>query len=413
MKRQNILILLLSSLLAIASAWTKEDHEIFRLRDEVELTEGPDVTFYDFLGVTPTASQDELNKAYRKKSRLIHPDKAKQAFIASKATAKSKAKTSGNKQQQQRKKPGVYVSKGPTDSEVRRVAKLANERFARLGLVANILRGPDRERYDHFLKNGFPKWKGTGYYYARFRPGLGSVLLGLFLVGGGVAHYTALYLGWKRQREFVDRYIRHARRTAWGDELGIGGIPGVGGLSSSSSAAPPMETNDTGMQSLNRRQRRMQEKETKKGRSSKATSGGVGGSETTAAASSGPSGEKKRVIAENGRVLIVDSIGNVYLEEESEDGETKEYLLDVDEIPRPTIQQTVVFRLPMWLFTQLIGRLRGSTRRGTGNGEKEGEEGSDVTSSSDSDEVTVEAEAGSAPNGGKSRWRARKMGRAR
>lgn len=27
--------------------------------------------------------------------------------------------------------------------------------------------------YDFFYKNGVPKWRGTGYYYSRFRPGLG------------------------------------------------------------------------------------------------------------------------------------------------------------------------------------------------------------------------------------------------
>lgn len=44
---------------------------------------------------------------------------------------------------------------------------------------------------------------------------------------------------------------------------------------------------------------------------------------------SGPVGTKKRVVAENGKVLIVDSVGNVYLEEETEEGNTEEYLLDV------------------------------------------------------------------------------------
>lgn len=29
------------------------------------------------------------------------------------------------------------------------------------------------KRYDFFYKNGVPKWRGTGYYYSRFRPGLG------------------------------------------------------------------------------------------------------------------------------------------------------------------------------------------------------------------------------------------------
>lgn len=28
-------------------------------------------------------------------------------------------------------------------------------------------------RYDFFYKNGVPKWRGTGYYYSRFRPGVG------------------------------------------------------------------------------------------------------------------------------------------------------------------------------------------------------------------------------------------------
>jgi hypothetical protein len=31
-------------------------------------------------------------------------------------------------------------------------------------------------RYDFFYKNGVPKWRGTDYYYSRFRPGLGVSL---------------------------------------------------------------------------------------------------------------------------------------------------------------------------------------------------------------------------------------------
>jgi hypothetical protein len=66
-----------------------------------------------------------------------------------------------------------------------------HERFARLGVIATILRNKEgrqrcvdrfnssfvydtrRFRYDFFYKNGVPKWRGTGYYYSRFRPGLG------------------------------------------------------------------------------------------------------------------------------------------------------------------------------------------------------------------------------------------------
>ena len=73
-------------------------------------------------------------------------------------------------------------------------------------------------RYDHFMANGFPVWKGTEYYYSRYRPGLGTVLVGVFLLGGGGFHYIALYMGWKRQRlrgknydAFIDKFINHCR----------------------------------------------------------------------------------------------------------------------------------------------------------------------------------------------------------
>ena len=49
---------------------------------------------------------------------------------------------------------------------------------------------------------------------------------------------------------------------------------------------------------------------------------------------SGPSGSKKRVVAENGKVLVVDSLGDVYLEQEDEDGNVGEYLLDVSYIQK-------------------------------------------------------------------------------
>jgi curved DNA-binding protein CbpA len=293
------------------------------LRDEVEASEGPDISFYDFLGVTPAANQDDINKAYRKKSRLLHPDKVKQQFIAEKSTGKGKPKG---------KKPGVHVSKGPSQAEIKAAAKAASDRFARLGIVTNILRGSGRERYDHFLSNGFPKWKGTGYYYARFRPGLGSVLAGLFIFVGGGGHWLALYMSWKRQQEFVGRYIKFARHAAWGDNLGIPGLDGT--------ATPPVaiatDDADPSAQPLNRRQRRMQEKDSKKEKSEKKTKG-------IKAAKASPAGTppveatgpRKRIVAENGKILVVDSVGNVYLEQQNEDGETQEFLLDVSISPLP------------------------------------------------------------------------------
>ncbi|KAJ5083811.1 Heat shock protein DnaJ [Penicillium angulare] len=346
-----IILPLLLVFIGLAAAWSKDDYEIFRLRDEVASAEGTNTTFYDFLGIRPNANHDQITKAHRQKSRTLHPDKVKRAFIANYAKDKSKSKTT---------KPGVHVNSGPSKREIDTAVKDANARSARLNTVANILRGPTRERYDHFLKNGFPLWKGTGYYYTRFRPGLGTVLTGLFLVFGGGAHYGALILSWKRQREFVDRYIRQARRAAWGDELGVRGIPGID--SAGSSAPAPAPESEPAAVSVNRRQKRMMDKENRKekkgsGRAVPARSSGT----STPTEGVVSTGERKRVVAENGKVLIVEATGNVFLEEETEDGERKEFLLDVDEIQRPSIRDTIVCKLPIWCFQKTVGRVFGSS----------------------------------------------------
>ncbi|KAF7597429.1 hypothetical protein BBP40_003676 [Aspergillus hancockii] len=349
MKSTVLHLVVFAVLFAFAAAWTKEDYEIFRLRDEVASSEGTNVTFYDFLGVKPNANQDELNKAYRKRSRLLHPDKVKRSFIANASKDKSRAKN---------KKPGIHVNQGPSKREIDAAVKKAHERASHLNTVANILRGPARERYDYFLKNGFPKWKGTGYYYSRYRPGLGSVMVGLFLVFGGGAHYAALILGWKRQREFVDRYIRQARRAAWGDELGVRGIPGVDSVNNPA-PAPTSEAEATAMP-MNRRQKRMMDKENRKeGKKGNRVTSRGSGTATPTGESVEPTGERKRVVAENGKVLIVDSVGNVFLEEQTEEGERQEFLLDVDEIQRPTVRDTMLFRVPGWIYHKAVGRFLG------------------------------------------------------
>lgn len=291
--------------------------------------------------MTPRATQDEINKAYRKKSRALHPDKVKQQLTAERQKqAKSKSKS--------KKKPGVTVTKPPTPSEIKAAVKAAGDRQARLSIIANILRGSGRARYDHFMANGFPVWKGTEYYYSRYRPGLGTVLVGVLLVGGGGFHYIALYMGWKRQREFVERYIKFARQAAWGDNLGI---PGVDGAGAAGTATPPPQQQPQAAEDdqqgppmpMNRKQRRMQERDARKesakeGRRQPRGRGRPGavqqqasGSATPvpAAQGSGPTGAKKRVVAENGKVLVVDSLGDVYLEQEDADGNVAEFLLDV------------------------------------------------------------------------------------
>lgn len=235
--------------------------------------------------------------------------------------------------------------------------------------MASVLKGPGRERYDYFLSNGFPKWRGTGYYYARFRPGLLSVLVGLFVIFGGIVHYSAMYLSWNRQRGFVERYVRRARKAAWGDDAIVGGLAGLVDSPAASSSAKKEEG---GTVLYNRRQKRLQDRENNKkekdkknlrssARNNSKENGPVPPPEAgnQSAPGPGPTGLKKRVQAENGKVLIVDSLGRVFLEAENDHGEVQEYLLDPDEIPRPTVSQTLVVRLPVWLFSKVVTSVQG------------------------------------------------------
>jgi len=156
--------------------WTKEDHEIFDLVSAVETAEGKGTTFYSWLEVSSTASMAEIGRAYRKKSMLLHPDK----------------------------NPGV---------------KGAQERFARLGVVSSILRSEEgRERYDFFYKNGVPRWRGTGYYYARFRPGLGTVLVFLTGLTTGL-HYVVQRMNYRRDLARIDHILERAKLAAWGPKM--------------------------------------------------------------------------------------------------------------------------------------------------------------------------------------------------
>ena len=308
-----------------------------------------------------SASQDDILKAFRKRSRLFHPDKAKQSFIASRATSKPKPG-------QKNSKPGVHVNKSPSEREIQLAVKKASDQYARLGVIAEILKGSGRERYDHFLRSGFPKWRGTGYYYARFRPGLGTVLIGLFIFGGGLVHYGALYMSWQRQKDFAERYIRNARRSAWGDDSGVRGIPGVDGAMLGTSAEPSSSfAQENGAAVLNRRQKREQEKQAKKDEKNPKKTRGVSRNGTSTPLESessepvsGPQGSRKKVQAENGKTLVVDSVGNVFVEEEDEDGARAEYLLDPGSLAKPTLRDTVLYRLPMFTYSTFKSRIVGA-----------------------------------------------------
>ncbi|KAJ7129576.1 DnaJ domain-containing protein [Mycena epipterygia] len=171
-----VLFAFLAVLVTSVLAWEKEDHEIFDLVSAIQASEGKDTTFYSWLDVPSTATTAEIAKAYRRKSMVLHPDK------------------------------------NPND-------KTIHERFSRLGVVSTILRNKEsRERYDFFYKNGVPTWRGTGYYYSRFRPGLGSVLVFLVLVTSGF-HYIVQHINYRNDLQRIERFVKDAQLAAWGPKL--------------------------------------------------------------------------------------------------------------------------------------------------------------------------------------------------
>ncbi|WFC99907.1 hypothetical protein MYAM1_002653 [Malassezia yamatoensis] len=155
-----------------ATQWSKEDIEIFELQHALEQIEGAGTNFYSIMGLKPSASLGDIRKAYREKSLEWHPDK-----------------NSG-------------------------VAN-AYKRFEQLGLIHKILRDERRDRYNHFLTHGFPKWRNTGYYYERYRPGILSVLVLIVLLSVG-AQYLVQTMNWRRDKERIENLRRSAYAVAWG-----------------------------------------------------------------------------------------------------------------------------------------------------------------------------------------------------
>ncbi|KAF8351380.1 hypothetical protein F5887DRAFT_937177, partial [Amanita rubescens] len=166
MRLVSSLLLLLTVLATVVLA--QEDHEIFDLVSAVERSEGKGTTFYSWLDVPSTASAADIARAYRKLSVKTHPDK----------------------------NPNV---------------KNAHERFARLGVES-------RERYDFFYKNGVPKWRGTGYYYSRFRPGLGTVSVFLIILTTAL-QYVIQSINYRSDSQRVQHIIKEARLAAWGTKM--------------------------------------------------------------------------------------------------------------------------------------------------------------------------------------------------
>ncbi|KAL5596992.1 hypothetical protein BROUX41_006336 [Berkeleyomyces rouxiae] len=381
MRFSSVCVGLLALMSPVTAIWSKEDREIFRVRAEIQAAEGADVTFYSYLGVEPNANVEEIKKGYRKTTRMLHPDKVRQRLFAEKKAAAAKNKKGGKPAQ-------------PTRNEINKAVKTAVEKQGRLTVVNDILRGPGRDRYDHYLANGFPLWKGTDYYYTRYRPGLGTVLTGFFIIVGGGFHYLALYMSWKRQREFIERYVKFARDTAWGDVAGRTVEPVA-------PAQPEEVESDAGPIPRNRRERRFMEKQEKTdgkkpvpkrrvGRASAATA--VADANEEAEVEAGPVGSRRRVVAENGRILVVDSLGDVYLEDQDDEGNVNMFLLDPEELLPPTFKDTAVLRFPLWIVNTIKARigLGGSSSAGS-NAAKYEAGGADDELSSDEPQNTPDS----------------------
>lgn len=248
-------------------------------------------------------------------------------------------------------KPDKTLSK----REQKEAHKRVGERFARLSTVKEILRGPGRERYDHFLNNGFPKWRGTGYYYARFRPGLGTVLVGLYLAAGA-AHYGILYLNGRQQRGFMESYIREARTAAWGS-AGVPGLDAALGEKTPSRSATPVaagtEEENGAPIPRNRKERRAKpsKKDLKERKNLGVNSGANSGTATPE-----PGNDRKRVTARTGKVFLVGPNGDVFLVHDTEDG-VEEYMLDINEIEGPKWRNTILATVPMWFWRMTVGRV--------------------------------------------------------
>ncbi|SCV72499.1 BQ2448_4036 [Microbotryum intermedium] len=147
--------------------------EIFDIVSALEQAEGKGTTFYSFMNVTKSANEKDITKAYRKLSLELHPDK------------------NGDD-------------------------KVVADRFARLGTIVGILRDAEkRKRYDFFYDNGVPKWRGTGYYYSRWRPGFGTVVTSL-LVFSCFVHYFILVVSYYVSKMRIKVFHQQALEHAWG-----------------------------------------------------------------------------------------------------------------------------------------------------------------------------------------------------
>ncbi|KAJ9055633.1 hypothetical protein DSO57_1001618 [Entomophthora muscae] len=162
-------LLVLGLFACFTFAFEKIDFEIFELQDELRKQEGPESNLYKLLGVSTGDSVKKITRAYRKLSLEVHPDKDS----SDKATKKFALLSNAH--------------------------KVLKEKYA-------------RERYDFFLKNGFPVWRGTDYMYHRHRPGVLFAILFVLIVGSGT-QYLVQQISYVRTKDRIAYVIEEYSKT--------------------------------------------------------------------------------------------------------------------------------------------------------------------------------------------------------
>lgn len=151
------IVLGLLVLCGTANAWHSEELEIFDLVEEINKN------FYEFMGINQTATNNEIKRAFRTLSIVLHPDK------------------------------------NPAED--------ANIQFRNLVSIYEVLKDASkREKYDKVLRDGMPNWKSALYYYRRMRKiGLyeGAFILFLIITVGQYLFAWAAYLEKKYTAEQV------------------------------------------------------------------------------------------------------------------------------------------------------------------------------------------------------------------
>eukprot|EP00158_Paraphelidium_tribonemae_P006577 Partr_v1_DN27886_c0_g1_i2_m22634 putative DnaJ (Hsp40) homolog, subfamily C, member 1 len=149
----------------------KLDYEIWDLMDSALELFGPGQTWYELFGLSESSASTEIQTANRRMSIRFHPDK----------------------------NPGDEV---------------AAKKYATLAGMNKILRDPEtRRRYDHWMQNGVPMWRGQGYYFRKSENLSLIETAVVILLFGALMQYALLYAKYRQVKAGL-ALIEEQRKTA-------------------------------------------------------------------------------------------------------------------------------------------------------------------------------------------------------